>query len=163
MVLERWEAVFRDYCHVNNQSFDEVLSEGKLLVTDDQGFYVAALVLKLFTLDSVKIPFFLVYHKNLASNKTSFLGVIEFQVLNSFKNNSPFFDSESKLTKISDWLSKEKKRPQIEKPKETDFTSLFVKKAFANDLVRILAINDIVIDGRWEGKTRIKTEINYLI
>ena len=162
-LLIRWESVIRDYCEINQIDFDDTMANSNLIISGDDSFYVMTMVMKLFTLDTFKIPLFLNYQKSLSTNISEFVGKVEYYVLKSLKNNSPFKDTDSKLEKITEWVLSEKRKTKVEVPKETEFSSLFTQKRFADDLIRILTNHFIINEGIWEGKTSAKTEVNYLI
>lgn len=163
-LIDRWKNVIKDYCENNEIDFDASLDKGTLIVTNKHGFYIIALVMKLMAIEDFKIPMVLDYQKGLASNKTEFIGTMEFNVLGSFKNNSPFKDSKDKITEIRSWITiaKSKLKSQVDR-EERSFESLFRDKDFPKRLKAILEIEGILESGTWVGLGKSRTEVNILI
>ncbi len=163
-LIERWELSIKDYCKNNAIDFDASLDKGTLIVPNKHGFYIIALVMKLMAIEDFKIPMVLDYQEGLASNKTEFIGIVEFNVLGSFKNNSPFKDSKDKITEIRSWItiakSKLKSQVVIE---ERSFESLFRDKGFPKKLKALLESKAITESGTWVGLSKKRTEVNILI
>jgi len=163
-LIDRWENVIKDYCENNEIDFDASLDKGTLMVTNKHGFYIIAFVMKLMAIEDFKIPMVLDYQKGLASNKAEFIGTVEFNVLGSFKNNSPFKDSKDKITDIKSWITfaKSKLKSQVVK-EERSFESLFRDKGFPKKLKALLESKAITESGTWVGLSKQRTEVNILI
>lgn len=161
---ERWESVIKDYCDTNGIDFSKSLTKGSLIVPVDHGFYLIALVMKLQAIDTFKVPMLLDYQKGLASNYSEFIGMLEFNLLNSFKNNSAFIDSDEKLAAIVSWITSAKsKLKKVSDTKEKSFESLFRDKDYPKILKSLLEANSITESGLWVGFTKHRTEVNVLI
>jgi hypothetical protein len=163
-LIERWENVIKDYCGNNEIDFDASLDKGTLLVPNKHGFYIIALVMRLMAIEDFKIPMLLDYQKGLASNKAEFIGTVEFNVLGSFKNNSPFKDSNDKITEIRSWITFAKSKLKSQVVKEVrSFESLFRDKGFPKKLRTLLESESILESGTWVGLSKKRTEVNILI
>jgi hypothetical protein len=163
-LIERWKGVIKDYCENNEIDFEASLDKGTLIVPNKHGFYIIALVMKLQAIEDFKIPMLLDYQKGLASNKTEFIGMVQFNVLDSFSNNSPFKDSKDKITEIRSWITfaESKLKSQAVK-EEKSFDSLFRDKGFPKILKALLESKAITESGTWVGLSKQRTEVNILI
>jgi hypothetical protein len=163
-LIKRWEIVIKDYCENNEIDFDASLDKGTLLVPNKHGFYIMALVMKLMAIEDFKIPMVLDYQKGLASNKAKFIGIVEFNVLDSFNNNSPFNDSKDKITEIRSWITFANFKLKTKVVKEVrSFESLFRDKGFPKKLRTLLESESILESGTWVGLSKKRTEVNILI
>jgi hypothetical protein len=163
-LIERWELSIKDYCKNNAIDFDGCLAKGNLIVPNKHGFYFIALVMKLQAIEYFKIPMVLDYQKGLASNKAKFIGIVEFNVLDSFNNNSPFNDSKDKITEIRSWITFANFKLKTKVVKEVrSFESLFRDKGFPKKLKALLESELIIESGTWVGLSKKRTEVNILI
>ncbi|MDO9415291.1 hypothetical protein [Pararhizobium sp.] len=152
--------VIEDYCRLNKIDFER---EHQIIVTaDDGGTYECFLFLSLIFLDCHKIRQYLNHHKKLFNSgrdsDQSFIGLVEYIVVDGVKNASPF-DNSQRLNEIMQWVE-DKREPALKAQKKSKIPSPPTEYKLIWDKVNLPALKVISIELSKRKYTRRKTDFS---
>jgi hypothetical protein len=123
--------LFDDHCKLYNLNYEEEL---QIVISPDHKVYPFYFPISLAFYEAVKIKQVLNYSLSKASDKTQFVNMVEFVVVDHVKSSS-FFDNEERHRRLWEWIDEKRKTyPLITSPETPQRSSLPEPENIIRDL-----------------------------